>query len=86
MAFLICRSSYLQFIFSFVTVSFNYVNLAVCVSPFTYNKHYHIPRNSSATFTGRNDVIQRMYPGCLATNAETARGGRCSCIVFSTKN
>lgn len=28
-----------------------------------------IPHNLSAIFTGRNDIIQEMYKGCLATNA-----------------
>lgn len=45
------------------------MNLAVCSTPL-YNKHYCIPRNLSAIFTGRNDVIQEIYKGCLATNAE----------------
>ncbi|MCJ1349722.1 hypothetical protein MMC31_007963, partial [Peltigera leucophlebia] len=35
-----------------------------------YNKHYCIPRHLSAIFTGRDDIIQEMYKGFLATNAE----------------
>lgn len=80
MVFLVCRSNYLQF--SLVLLGFPYVNL---VSPF-YNKHYYIPRNLSAIFTGHNDVIQDMYQDCLATNAERTRGGCSSCVVFSYKN
>lgn len=45
------------------------MNLAVC-SALLYNKHYYIPHNLSAIFTGRNDVIQEIYKGFLATNVE----------------
>ena len=38
----------------------------------SYNKHYNIPYNLSAIFTGRNDIIQRLYKGLLLSGTETA--------------
>ncbi|MCJ1344487.1 hypothetical protein MMC31_002690, partial [Peltigera leucophlebia] len=38
-------------------------------SALLYNKRYCIPHNLSAIFTGRNNIIQEMYKGCLATNS-----------------
>lgn len=45
------------------------MNQAVCSALF-YNKHYCIPYNLSVIFTGRDDVIQKMFKGFLATNTE----------------
>ena len=35
----------------------------------SYNKHYIIPHNLSAIFTGRDDIIQKIYEGFLSPHA-----------------
>ena len=50
-------------------ISFAYVNLAVCVAS-SFNKHYHIPQNLSTIFTGREDVIQRIYEGIFHSDTD----------------
>ena len=39
----------------------------VC-SASSYNKHYNIPHNLSAIFTGRDDIIQNICEGCLPSD------------------
>ena len=39
-----------------------YVNLDFH-SSLSYNKHYYIPHNLSAIFTGRGDTIQKIHEG-----------------------
>lgn len=48
-------------------LGFAYINLGANGASF-YNKHYCIPHNLSAIFTGRNEIIQEMFEGILATN------------------
>ena len=34
------------------------------------NKHYCVPQNLSAIFTGRDDIIQKIYNGFLSSDSE----------------
>ena len=47
--------------------SFAYMNLDVC-SALSYNKHYYIPHTLSAIFTGRDDIVQKIYEGFFSSN------------------
>lgn len=35
----------------------------------SYNKHYYVPYNLSAMFTGRGDIINKICKGCLPSEA-----------------
>ncbi len=46
-----------------------YVNLDVCRA-LSYNKHYGVPHNLTAIFTGRDDIVQKICEGCLPPDTE----------------
>ena len=46
-----------------------YVNLDISNAS-SYNKHYYVPHNLSAIFTGRDDIIQKMSEVCLPSDTE----------------
>ena len=49
--------------------NFAYANLDVCSSS-SYNKYYCIPHNLSAIFTGRDDIIQKIYEGFFPSDTK----------------
>jgi hypothetical protein len=36
----------------------------------SYNKHYYVPYNLSAIFTGHDDIINKIYKGCLPSEGK----------------
>ena len=51
---------------------FAYVNLDIRSAP-SYNKHYCVPHNLSALFTGRDDIIQKISEMCLPSSTQDRR-------------